>query len=400
MKLASYDDGSRDGHLVVVSRDLRTAHFASGIATRLQQVLDDWAFMAPQLEELSITLNHGKARHAFPFEPARCLAPLPRCTHWVSAQAWPAPEVQPAHASGAANAANAIDAASATHAAGASSAANLPSPAGPELRRGAGDALFGPHTRLYLPEGRALDCEAQWLMLTDGVPQACTSGDALERVRLLGLAATWWLRSVQHASAAQGLAGPSELHAWPASSFSPVLATPDELGDAWRAGRLRRPLAMQVRGQALGPCEAGQGMTWHGGQVLAWLARQQSLGAGTMVGMGPVRPSAARPGACCLQDARRHAAQGEQGEAVPEPVQKPTQAPAPEPVQAQSQASAQAPTHKPSPSPDLLAWLAPGDRVHIDMQDAQGQSLFGAIDVTLESLHDLESVATTAALPA
>lgn len=78
MKLASYQDGSRDGQLVVVSRDLRQAHFANGIATRLQQVLDDWAFMAPQLEELSISLNQNRLRHAFDFDPARCTAPLPR----------------------------------------------------------------------------------------------------------------------------------------------------------------------------------------------------------------------------------------------------------------------------------------------------------------------------------
>ncbi len=78
MKLASYQDGSRDGQLVVVSRDLAHAHFANGIATRLQQLLDDWAFIAPQLEELSISLNQGRLRHAFNFEPARCAAPLPR----------------------------------------------------------------------------------------------------------------------------------------------------------------------------------------------------------------------------------------------------------------------------------------------------------------------------------
>lgn len=78
MKFATYSDGSRDGQLVVVSRDLTQAHFASGIVTRLQQVLDDWGFLAPQLEELSISLNHGRLRHAFSFDPARCLAPLPR----------------------------------------------------------------------------------------------------------------------------------------------------------------------------------------------------------------------------------------------------------------------------------------------------------------------------------
>ena len=83
MKLASYADGSRDGHLVVVSRDLTQAHYANGIVTRLQQVLDDWGFVAPQLEDLTVQLNHGKLRHAFPFEPAKCVAPLPRGCGWA-----------------------------------------------------------------------------------------------------------------------------------------------------------------------------------------------------------------------------------------------------------------------------------------------------------------------------
>ena len=84
MKLASYKDGSRDGQLVVVSRDLSQAHFASGIATRLQQVLDDWGFLSPQLEDVYTTLNHGRARHAFAFDPKLCMAPLPRAYQWAS----------------------------------------------------------------------------------------------------------------------------------------------------------------------------------------------------------------------------------------------------------------------------------------------------------------------------
>ena len=88
MKLATYKDGSRDGQLVVVSRDLATGHYASGIATRLQQVLDDWNFLSPQLEDLATSLDHGKARHAFPFDPARCMAPLPRAYQWADGSAF------------------------------------------------------------------------------------------------------------------------------------------------------------------------------------------------------------------------------------------------------------------------------------------------------------------------
>ena len=88
MKLATYKDGSRDGQLVVVSRDLSTAHYATGIAARLQQVLDDWNFLSPQLQDLYETLNQGKARHAFPFDPAQCMAPLPRAYQWADGSAY------------------------------------------------------------------------------------------------------------------------------------------------------------------------------------------------------------------------------------------------------------------------------------------------------------------------
>ena len=88
MKLATYKDGSRDGQLVVVSRDLGTAHYATGIAQTLQQVLDDWGFLSPQLQDLYVTLNNGKARHAFPFDPAMCMAPLPRAYQWADGSAF------------------------------------------------------------------------------------------------------------------------------------------------------------------------------------------------------------------------------------------------------------------------------------------------------------------------
>ena len=88
MKLATLKDGSRDGQLVVVSRDLSHAHYATGIAHRMQQVLDDWGFISPQLQDLSTQLNHGRARHAFPFNPAQCMAPLPRAYQWADGSAY------------------------------------------------------------------------------------------------------------------------------------------------------------------------------------------------------------------------------------------------------------------------------------------------------------------------
>jgi fumarylacetoacetate (FAA) hydrolase len=88
MKLATYKDGSRDGQLVVVSRDLGQAHYATGIASRMQQVLDDWSYMAPQLQDLYHLLNSGKAPHAFAFDPRQCMAPLPRAYQWADGSAY------------------------------------------------------------------------------------------------------------------------------------------------------------------------------------------------------------------------------------------------------------------------------------------------------------------------
>lgn len=308
MKLASYDDGSRDGHLVVVSRDLSTAHYASGIATRMQQLLDDWDFLAPQLRELAISLDHGRARHAFPFEPQRCRAPLPRAHHWVSAQAWGAPD------------------------------APEPTP-GPPVRRGTGDALLGPLARVAAPPGAALDAEAQWVAVCGPLARGASPQEALGRIRLLGLGLDWWLRDADAGR-------PPSAGSWLASSFSPVLATPDELGTAWQAGRLHRPLALRINGKSLGNCDAGRDMRWHAGQVLAWLARHQPLGTGTLVGLGPVRPRPdpaapeARPGVACLLDARLAGSR--------------------------------------------RAWLAEGDVVGLDMAGSDGQSLFGALQAGVE----------------
>lgn len=178
MKLASYADGSRDGHLVVVSRALTQAHFATGIATRLQQVLDDWGFLAPQLEDLAVQLNHGKLRHAFPFDPQKCIAPLPRGSGWAVVGE------------------------------------------DGSVQREAG--LFSaPHQPLRAPaQGRAA-----LAAITGDLAAASDASAALDALRLLTLAVDWRIDG--------------ELIA---TQCAPVAVTPDELGSAWSAGRLQARL--------------------------------------------------------------------------------------------------------------------------------------------------------------
>lgn len=178
MKLASYADGSRDGHLVVVSRDQTQAHYATGIATRLQQALDDWGFVAPQLEDLAVQLNHGKLRHAFAFDPHKCLAPLPRGCGWAVVGA------------------------------------------DEGVQRDAG--LFAaPQQPLRAPAAGRLALAA----IAGDLAAASEAGAALDAVRLLTLAVDWQVGDERTAT-----------------QLAPLAVTPDELGSAWAAGRLQARL--------------------------------------------------------------------------------------------------------------------------------------------------------------
>ena len=249
MKLASYDDGSRDGQLVVVSRDGGSAHYAGGLATRLQQALDDWGFVSPQLEDLSQALNHGQARHAFAFDAARCLAPLPRAFRWA----------RPCGGDTAAPG----DAAAARWVAG-------------PLHHAAADALRGAHGDVPLPEGAPADgwtCTAGVAMLTGDIARGAAPGTALDGVRLL---VAWC--ALAHADAALDAAAP-------AAAFAPLAVTPDELGAGWRHGVVALPLVCSVDGRRVAidaPAPRG-----HGGEWLAALCRGGAVRAGSIVGLAP-----------------------------------------------------------------------------------------------------------------
>ena len=284
MKLATYKDGSRDGQLVVVSRDLTLAHFATGIATRLQQVLDDWNFLSPQLQDLTVTLNQGRARHAFTFEPRQCMAPLPRAYQWAAGSAYPSHLARLRLAEGAeASAGGASDAPTApdTTPDAAPAAANAL-----QMARGGSDHFLGPCDDAWFgSEARDIDCGAGLAVITGDVPMGASPDQALDGVRLLMLANDWALRNRLPAERATGFDG---LQRQPATAFSPVAVTPDELGEAWRAGRVHLTLQSAINGQPLGGCNAGPAMRFHFGQLIAHLARTRQLRAGSVVGSGMV----------------------------------------------------------------------------------------------------------------
>ena len=266
MKLATYKDGSRDGQLVVVSRDLSTAHYATGIASKLQQVLDDWNFLAPQLEDLYTTLNQGKARHAFPFDPTQCMAPLPRAYQWADGSAY------------------------LNHVELVRAARNSEVPASfytdPLMYQGGSDDFIGPRDPVVCPdETYGIDFEAEIAVITGDVPMQTTADDAIEGVRLLMLANDVSLRNLIPNELAKGF---GFFQSKPATAFSPVAITPDELGDAWQGGRVHLTLQSTWNGRKVGMCEAGPEMTFHFGQLIAHICKTRNVRAGSIVGSGTV----------------------------------------------------------------------------------------------------------------
>ncbi len=266
MKLATYKDGSRDGQLVVVSRDLSTAHYATGIADRLQQLLDDWNFLSPQLQDLSDTLNHGKARHAFPFDPRQCMAPLPRAYQWADGSAY------------------------LNHVELVRAARNATVPESyytdPLMYQGASDDMLGPCDDVVCPsEECGIDFEAELVVITGDVPMGSAPERALEGIRLVALANDVSLRNLIPDELAKGF---GFVQSKPATAFSPVAVTLDELGTAWDKGRLHLTLQSTWNGRKVGMCEAGAEMSFHFGQLIAHLCKTRNVRAGSIVGAGTV----------------------------------------------------------------------------------------------------------------
>jgi fumarylacetoacetate (FAA) hydrolase len=320
MKLATFKDGSRDGQLVVVSRDLTTAHFATGIATRLQQVLDDWNFLSPQLQDLYVTLNQGKARHAFEFVPSLCMAPLPRAYQWADGSAY----------------INHVELVRKAR------KAEVPESfyTDPLMYQGGSDDFLGPcDDAPFASTDWGIDFEAEIAVITADVPNAATPDQALDGIRLVMLANDWSLRHLIPNELAKGF---GFFQSKPATAFSPVAVTPDELGDAWQGGRVHLPLQVSWNGKKVGLCDAGPEMTFHFGQLIAHIAKTRRVRAGSIVGSGTVSNKDWSRGYSCIAE-KRCIETIEDGEAK-------------------------------------TPFMAYGDTVKIEMKGKDGQSIFGAIE--------------------
>ena len=266
MKLATYKDGSRDGQLLVVSRDLTTAHYATGIAQRLQQALDDWNFISPQLQDLYDALNAGRARHPFPFDAAQCMAPLPRAYQWADGSAY----------------LNHVELVRAAR------GAEVPEShfTDPLMYQGGSDDFIGPCDDVVVPsEAMGIDFEAEIAVVTGDVKMGASPEQALDGIRLVMLANDVSLRNLIPAELAKGF---GFLQSKPATAFSPVAVTLDELGDAWDHGRLNLVVHSTWNGRKVGMCDAGPEMTFHFGQLIAHVAKTRNVRAGSIIGSGTV----------------------------------------------------------------------------------------------------------------
>ena len=320
MKLATLRDGTRDGQLVVVSRDLSLAVPVPTIAPTLQAALDDWSRTEQRLRAVSLRMEAGAADGAIPFDPAQAMAPLPRAYHWVDGSAY------------------------VNHVELVRRARNADMPPSfwtdPLVYQGGSDDLLGPMDDVPVAsEDYGIDLEAEVAVVTDDVPMLTSAEDAASHVKLLLLVNDWSLRNLIPAELAKGF---GFYQSKPATAFSPVAVTPDELGDAWRNSRVHLPLVSHINGQLFGEPDAGIDMTFDFAELIAHVTKTRRLGAGAIVGSGTVSNYDRSRGSSCLAE-RRALEQIEHG--------------------------------KP-----LTTFLMFGDRVRIEMFGQDGASIFGAID--------------------
>lgn len=330
MKLATLNVG-RDGELIVVSRDLTRAVRATDIAATLQQAIERWDELAPRLEERYAALNADRAEGAFDLDVAALHSPLPRTYHWADGSAY-LNHVQLVR--------RARD-------------AEMPETfwTDPLMYQGGGDSFLAPTEDIEaVSEDHGIDFEGELAVITDDVPMAVTPEQAAGHIKLIMLVNDVSLRGLIPGELAKGF---GFFQAKPASSFSPICVTPDELGDAWQDGRVHLPLTVHLNGEKFGEPEAGPDMIFGFPELVAHAARTRHLGAGAVVGSGTVsNPDAdggpGKPvadggvGYSCLAEVRM--------------VEKIL--------------------HGESRTP----FMRFGDRVRIEMFDREGRSIFGAID--------------------
>jgi fumarylacetoacetate (FAA) hydrolase len=319
VKLASLKSG-RDGRLVVVSRDLSRAVAAEGVAPTLQWALDRWAQVSPRLSQLAEALEENKAAGAFAFDPSHCASPLPRAYQWADASAYVNHVELVRKARG----------------------AQMPPElwTDPLMYQGGSDSFIGPCDPILAEsEEWGIDFEGEIAVVTDDVPMGIKAAAASAHIKLLMLANDVSLRNLIPKELAKGF---GFFQSKPATAFSPCAITPEELGAAWDGRKVRLRLRVTLNGRVFGEPDAGTDMTFDFPALIAHAARTRELEAGSIVGSGTVSNVDRSRGSACIAEKRML-----------------------EIIDAGA------------PSTPFLRF---GDRVRIEALDAEGRSLFGAID--------------------
>jgi fumarylacetoacetate (FAA) hydrolase len=321
MKLASLKDG-RDGRLVVVSKDMRLAAAAEHIAPTLQAALDNWAVAGPKLEKLSRDLHDGAA--GFAFDPAKCASPLPRAYQWADGSAY------------------------VNHVELVRKSRGVEMPASfwtdPLMYQGGSDAFLGPREDILMEsEEWGIDFEAEVAVITDDVPMGTPAADAGKHIQLLMLVNDVSLRYLAMPEIAKGF---GFFQSKPSSAFSPVAVTPDELGAAWKDCKVHLPLLTEYNGDKFGHPDAGVDMVFNFATLVAHAAKTRPLCAGAIIGSGTVSNKDRSVGSSCIVERRL--------------------------------------LEKMNSGESKTPFMKFDDRVKMEMLDAQGRSIFGAIEQTVK----------------
>lgn len=322
MKLASLKSG-RDGKLVVVSRDLSKMVEARDIAASLQQALDDWDKTAPKLEALFRELNDGTVEGNL-FDEGTCVSPLPRAYQWADGSAY----------------VNHIELVRKAR------GAEMPESfwTEPLMYQGGSDAFLGPREPILMEnEDWGIDFEAEVAIITDDVPMGISPEKAGDHIKLFMLVNDVSLRNLIPGELGKGF---GFFQSKPSSAFSPVAVTPDELGDAWKDGKVHLPLHTTMNDKKIGSPNAGIDMTFNFPKLISHAAKSRPLSAGAIIGSGTVSNVDRSAGSCCLAEVRmlEIIADGK-------------------------------------PSTPFMRF---GERIRIEMFDKDGKSIFGAIDQVVE----------------
>ena len=333
MKLATLRNGSRDGALVVVSADLRTYQKVPKIAATLQFALDHWDRVSARLQAVYAALNDASSWDAQPFDEAQCHSPLPRAYQWADGSAY------------------------INHVELVRKARGVDVPASfytdPLMYQGGSDSFIGPRDPIRAgSEDWGIDLEAEVAVITGDLPAGADAAACAQAIRLVMLVNDVSLRNLIPGELLKGF---GFFQSKPASAFSPVCVTPDELGAAWHDSKLALPLLVELNGAPFGKPDAGVDMAFNFAQLVAHAARTRALAAGTIIGSGTVSnkqgglhgSSIADGGVgyCCIAEVRMYETIELGAPATP--------------------------------------FLHYGDRVRIEMRDAAGASIFGAIDQTV-----------------